>query len=123
MQDDAAHDLSHFRRVWATATQLAAGEEIDRRASSACWRHDIVNAKNHPGNRSSDVAAEKTLADAAVGLCPVFLRIVTGGQPYHRAHSSAPAIHRTPGRKQFRMPIDSSPLEPLIWRSLPVAGA
>ncbi|STT04907.1 metal-dependent phosphohydrolase [Klebsiella pneumoniae] len=24
-QDDAAHDLSHFRRVWATATQLAAG--------------------------------------------------------------------------------------------------
>ncbi len=26
-QDDAAHDLSHFRRVWATATQLAAGEE------------------------------------------------------------------------------------------------
>ena len=23
-QDDAAHDLSHFRRVWATATQLAA---------------------------------------------------------------------------------------------------
>ncbi|MHA8486326.1 phosphohydrolase, partial [Klebsiella pneumoniae] len=29
-QDDAAHDLSHFRRVWATATQLAAGEEVDR---------------------------------------------------------------------------------------------
>jgi len=24
-QDDAAHDLSHFRRVWATATQLAGG--------------------------------------------------------------------------------------------------
>ncbi len=27
---NAAHDLSHFRRVWATATQLAAGEEVDR---------------------------------------------------------------------------------------------
>lgn len=24
-QDDAAHDLSHFRRVWATATQRPRG--------------------------------------------------------------------------------------------------
>ncbi|KMX51116.1 hypothetical protein SL48_02549 [Klebsiella pneumoniae] len=24
-QDDAAHDLSHFRRVWATATQAGRG--------------------------------------------------------------------------------------------------
>ena len=30
-QDDAAHDLSHFRRVWARSTQLAAWEEVDRR--------------------------------------------------------------------------------------------
>ena len=33
-QEDAAHDLSHFRRVWATATRLAAGEvEVRARLS------------------------------------------------------------------------------------------
>ncbi len=64
-QDDAAHDLSHFRRVWATATQLAAGEEVDRLVLlTACYFHDIVSLpKNHPErSRSSIMAAEKTLA-------------------------------------------------------------
>lgn len=64
-QDDAAHDLSHFRRVWATATQLAAGEEVDRLVLlTACYFHDIVSLpKNHPErSRSSMMAAEKTLA-------------------------------------------------------------
>ena len=64
-QDDAAHDLAHFRRVWATATQLAAGEEVDRLVLlTACYFHDIVSLpKNHPErSRSSIMAAEKTLA-------------------------------------------------------------
>lgn len=64
-QYDAAHDLSHFRRVWATATQLAAGEEVDRLVLlTACYFHDIVSLpKNHPErSRSSIMAAEKTLA-------------------------------------------------------------
>ena len=64
-QDDAAHDLSHFRRVWATAIQLAAGEEVDRLVLlTACYFHDIVSLpKNHPErSRSSMMAAEKTLA-------------------------------------------------------------
>ncbi|MDX6862198.1 phosphohydrolase [Klebsiella pneumoniae] len=64
-QDDATHDLSHFRRVWATATQLAAGEEVDRLVLlTACYFHDIVSLpKNHPErSRSSMMAAEKTLA-------------------------------------------------------------
>ena len=64
-QDDAAHDLSHFRRVWATATQLAAGEDVDQLVLlTACYFHDIVSLpKNHPErSRSSMMAAEKTLA-------------------------------------------------------------
>lgn len=64
-QEDAAHDLSHFRRVWATATQLAAGEDVDQLVLlTACYFHDIVSLpKNHPErSRSSMMAAEKTLA-------------------------------------------------------------
>ncbi len=43
-QDDAAHDLSHFRRVWATATQLAAGRKSTGWYSSRpAIFHDIVS--------------------------------------------------------------------------------
>ncbi|MBV8043654.1 phosphohydrolase [Pluralibacter sp.] len=62
--DDAAHDLSHFRRVWATACKLAHGSEADRLVIlTACYFHDIVSlAKNHPQRHlSSRLAAEKTL--------------------------------------------------------------
>ncbi|HCT9376951.1 TPA: HD domain-containing protein, partial [Klebsiella quasipneumoniae] len=65
-REDAALDLSHFRRVWATATRLAAGEEeVDGLVLlTACYFHDIVSLpKNHPErSRSSMMAAEKTLA-------------------------------------------------------------
>ncbi|ADO48046.1 phosphohydrolase [[Enterobacter] lignolyticus] len=62
--DDAAHDISHFRRVWATARQLAQGSEADQQVIlTACYFHDIVSlAKNHPQRHlSSRMAAEKTL--------------------------------------------------------------
>jgi uncharacterized protein len=65
MGKDAAHDISHFRRVWATAQQLAEDTDADRLVIlTACYFHDIVSlAKNHPErNRSSAMAAEKTLA-------------------------------------------------------------
>lgn len=64
-QEDAAHDISHFRRVWATAQQLAEETAVDRLVIlTACYFHDIVSlAKNHPErSRSSAMAAEKTLA-------------------------------------------------------------
>ncbi|MGL4725701.1 MAG: phosphohydrolase [Scandinavium sp.] len=63
--DDAAHDLSHFRRVWATAQQLAASEKVDELVVlCACYFHDIVSLpKNHPDrSRSSQLAAQKTLS-------------------------------------------------------------
>ena len=64
-QEDAAHDISHFRRVWATAQQLAEETAADRLVIlTACYFHDIVSlAKNNPErSRSSAMAAEKTLA-------------------------------------------------------------
>lgn len=63
-QGDAAHDISHFRRVWATAQQLAEESDADRLVILiACYFHDIVSlAKNHPErSRSSAMAAEQTL--------------------------------------------------------------
>ncbi|MBG2617130.1 phosphohydrolase [Klebsiella oxytoca] len=63
-QGYAAHDISHFRRVWATAQRLAEESDADRLVIlTACYFHDIVSlAKNHPErSRSSAMAAEQTL--------------------------------------------------------------
>ncbi len=62
-QDDAAHDLSHFRRVWATATQLAAGRKSTGWYSRPAIFMTSSACQNHPErSRSSMMAAEKTLA-------------------------------------------------------------
>ncbi|RRE67928.1 HD domain-containing protein [Klebsiella pneumoniae] len=102
-QDDAAHDLSHFRRVWATATQLAAGEEVDRLVLlTACYFHDIVSLpKNHPErSRSSMMAAEKTSPFCSRPLL-IFLRIVTrrSAMPSRRT-ASARRSHRARWRRK-----------------------
>lgn len=63
--DDAAHDISHFRRVWGTAQRLSVEEKIDPLVMlTACYFHDIVSLpKNHPDrSRSSVMAARKTVA-------------------------------------------------------------
>ncbi|MDN2486205.1 phosphohydrolase [Kosakonia sacchari] len=62
---DAAHDVSHFRRVWKTAQTLMQGQQVDALVVlTACYFHDIVSfAKNHPQRHQSSVlAAEKTAA-------------------------------------------------------------
>ncbi|MGR7070905.1 phosphohydrolase [Klebsiella aerogenes] len=62
-QEDAAHDISHFRRVWSTAQQLVGDSGADELVIlTACYFHDIVSlAKNHPQrHNSSRMAAEKT---------------------------------------------------------------
>lgn len=64
-QEDAAHDISHFRRVWATAQQLAEETAADRLVSSlpatfrtlSVWRKTILSEAV-----PSAMAAEKTLA-------------------------------------------------------------
>lgn len=72
-QQDAAHDLNHFERVWATAQQLlkAHPEANTLQVMLACYLHDLVNLpKNHPdrsqGSRmAADLACERL---AAAGL-------------------------------------------------------
>lgn len=62
-QADAAHDVSHFRRVWKTAQTLMQEQQVDGLVVlTACYFHDIVSfAKNHPQrHRSSALAAQKT---------------------------------------------------------------
>jgi uncharacterized protein len=63
-QDDKAHDLAHFKRVWQTAQRIMAHTEADRLVVlAACYFHDIVNlAKNHPQRHlASAQAARETL--------------------------------------------------------------
>ncbi len=62
-QEDAAHDISHFRRVWSTAQQLVGDSGADELVIlTACYFHDIVSlAKNHPQrHHSSRMAAQQT---------------------------------------------------------------
>lgn len=61
--DDAAHDISHFRRVWMSAQRMIAGQSVDALVVlAACYFHDIVSLpKNHPErSQSSRMAARKT---------------------------------------------------------------
>lgn len=62
-QQDAAHDIHHFRRVWATSRQLSEGMSVDELVIlTACYFHDIISLpKNHPErHRSSVLAAAET---------------------------------------------------------------
>ncbi|KEA54605.1 hydrolase [Mangrovibacter sp. MFB070] len=62
-QDDAAHDLSHFRRVWCTAQKMLRHHEGNALVVlTACYFHDVVNLpKNHPERHlASRMAADKT---------------------------------------------------------------
>ncbi len=61
--EDAAHDISHFRRVWMTAQTIMASLPADALVVlTACYFHDIVSLpKNHPArSESSRRAARET---------------------------------------------------------------
>ena len=62
-EQDSAHDIFHFRRVWGTAQKLSTDEDVDWLVGlTACYFHDIVSLpKNHPDRHRSSVLA----ADAA----------------------------------------------------------
>ena len=51
--DDTAHDISHFRRVWMTAQKIMVHHTVEPRVIlAACYFHDIVSLpKNHPERR------------------------------------------------------------------------
>lgn len=61
--EDSAHDISHFRRVWMTARKIMIHHQADPLVVlTACYFHDIVSLpKNHPErSQSSRLAARKT---------------------------------------------------------------
>lgn len=63
-EDDKAHDIAHFRRVWRTARQIMQTCPADALVVlAACYFHDIVNLpKNHPQRaQASAMAAQETL--------------------------------------------------------------
>ncbi|QWA12806.1 phosphohydrolase [Sodalis ligni] len=62
-QDDKAHDLAHFSRVWHTAQKIMHLTRADElTVLTACYFHDVVNLpKNHPERHlASAKAAKKT---------------------------------------------------------------
>lgn len=127
-QEDSAHDISHFRRVWATAQQLAKDTDVDRLVIlTACYFHDIISlAKNHPErSRSSAMAAEKTLAilqsafpDFPADCYPAVLHAI-------EAHSFSAAI--PPQSEEAKIVQDADRLEALgaigLARVFAVSGA
>ncbi|AMO58520.1 hydrolase [Endozoicomonas montiporae] len=63
--DDASHDISHFQRVWRTASKLLDNGDLSANRLvilAACYFHDIVVLpKNHPQrSMASTLAAEET---------------------------------------------------------------
>lgn len=70
-QDDAAHDLSHFRRVWATATQLAAGRKSTGWYSSrpAIFMTSSACQKSSGAKSILDDGRRENPRHSAVGLC------------------------------------------------------
>ncbi len=119
-EQDAAHDIFHFRRVWATAQTLGENSPVDWLVVlSACYFHDIVSsAKNHPQrHRSSILAAAETRR--------IFLRIfLTFRQKNWRAFvmlskriASAQKL-RLPRQRQksYRMQTGWRRWAPLVWR-------
>ncbi|MFG6653721.1 phosphohydrolase [Scandinavium sp. M-37] len=125
--DDAAHDISHFRRVWATAQRLSQEEQTDERVIlAACYFHDIVSLpKNHPErSRSSVLAAQKTLTilredfpDFPEDLYPAVAHAI-------EAHSHSANI--TPRTREAKIIQDADRLESLgaigLARVFVVAG-
>lgn len=62
---DAAHDISHFRRVWHRARHIAGDEPVNLLVLlTACYFHDIISPpKHHPDrSRASRLSAERTQA-------------------------------------------------------------
>ncbi len=126
--DDAAHDISHFRRVWATAQRLSEAEiAVDSRVIlAACYFHDIVSLpKNHPQrSRSSVLAAQKALSilrddfsDFPEALYPAVAHAI-------EAHSHSANI--TPRTQEAKIVQDADRLESLgaigLARVFAVAG-
>lgn len=113
-QEDKAHDLAHFSRVWQTARKLMQDSSANELCVlTACYFHDIVNLpKNHPERHlASTQAAQKTLrilaahfADYPVTAYPAVAHAIA-------AHSFSAGI--TPETIEAKIVQDADRLESL----------
>lgn len=125
---DAAHDISHFRRVWMTAQKIMANQTVDPLVVlTACYFHDIVSLpKNYPQrSRSSRLAAQKTrqILEAAFPDFPA--ERYAAVEHAIEAHSFSAGI--TPRTAEARVVQDADRLEALgaigLARVFAVSGA
>ncbi|MGK9174190.1 phosphohydrolase [Yokenella regensburgei] len=125
---DAAHDVTHFRRVWQTAQHLCEGESVDERIIlAACYFHDIVSLpKNHPQRHQASQMAARKARDILQTDFPDFpCECYDGIMHAIEAHSfSAGIVPQTP---EARIVQDADRLEALgaigLARVFAVSGA
>lgn len=125
---DAAHDVSHFRRVWKTAQTLMEGEPADALVVlTACYFHDIVSfAKNHPRRHQSSVLAAQKTAEILTDEFPDFpAAAIPAVRHAIEAHSFSAGI--TPLTLEAKIVQDADRLESLgaigLARVFAVSGA
>jgi len=113
-QDDKAHDLAHFSRVWHTARQLMQGAPINElTVLTACYFHDIVNLpKNHPERHmASTQAADETLRILATHFTDYPVTAYPAVAHAIAAHSFSAGI--TPETQEAKIVQDADRLESL----------
>jgi len=126
--DDKAHDIAHFRRVWKTAQHIMQGTSADPLVVlSACYFHDIVNLpKNHPQRSlGSTFAAEETLRIMSEYFPDFPTELYAGIAHAIRAHSFSAGI--VPETLEAKIVQDADRLESLgaigLARVFYVSGA
>ncbi|WP_413722421.1 phosphohydrolase [Sodalis sp. RH23] len=126
-QDDKAHDLAHFSRVWHTAQKimhLSAADELT--VLTACYFHDVVNLpKNHPDRHlASRRAARETIRILAQHFPDFPAGAYPGVAHAIEAHSFSAGI--TPETLEAKIVQDADRLESLgaigLARVFHVAG-
>jgi len=116
--EDGAHDIAHFRRVWGTAQRIMGAQAEPLIILTACYFHDIVSLpKNHPERHlSSRLAAKRTLALLASEFPEFPVALYPGVAHAIEAHL-APALRRKAMKpKSLRTQTVLKRLEQLAWR-------
>ncbi|WP_018693964.1 HD domain-containing protein [Algicola sagamiensis] len=97
MDDDAAHDLSHVRRVWKNAQIMipeVSSDVCQETVLVSCYLHDIVNIpKNDPRrSQASKMAAEKAIYLIKSSLPEICIQKYPGISHAIEAHSFSAGV-------------------------------
>lgn len=126
--DDKAHDIAHFRRVWQTARALMTTCPANPLVVlAACYFHDIVNLpKNHPERAQASALAAQEALRILRDAFPTFPATLHEGVAHAiQAHSFSAAV--APLTPEARIVQDADRLESLgaigLARVFYVSGA